>query len=426
GKNPDEKPVVSRQISLVPGKDDYDASFDITDWDIGRYVVSACLQDKSKKPLSSVCRVFIKKKIGSAEITPPAPKVSLRSDGIILLDEKPFCPFFASTPKQDKKSSLVKDCFNVGYAGFGDVSRPLERTSIGLPGWTREQGPNGTKTFTLLPEEEKMLENIRNAVTARKADPLLLYWFMSYEATIPMYRGKENRVRLNNADELRKISRFVKSIDPDHPTAIEIDSGNWADYKDSADIIEVACISSYAKYLILNLIKDVDDVRNALGQGKPFILWIGSSIPSADRRTAEEIRCASYLALMHGAAGIVFHMGHEGISPSMTRHWSVYTGLSREVEELFPILTASRPVDGCRIAIDPAGIDYCIREYNNRLYLVAVNTSGSLVKARISIADCSGISKRINVLFENREIELTGSGFVDVFTAFEPHVYEFR
>lgn len=424
GKKPDEKPVVSRQISLAPGQDDYNASFDITDWDVGRYVVSAHLQDKSKKTLSSVARVFIKKTIEPAKIPAPAPKVSLRSDGIILLDEKPFCPFFASTPNQDKKSPLVKDCFNVGYAGFGDVSRPLERTGIGLPGWTREQGFNGGDVFMLLPEEEKMLENIRNIVTARKADPLLLYWFMSYEASIPMYRGKENGVRLNNAAELRKISQFVKSIDPDHPTALEIDSGNWADYKDAADIIEVAMAASYAKHLIPNFIKDIDGVRNALGPGKPFILWIGSSIPSADRRTAEEIRCASYLALMHGADGIIFHMGHEGISPSMTRHWSVYTGLSREVEDLFPILTASRQAGRYKIAIDSTGIDYCVREYNNRLYLVAVNTSGSLVKARISFADASVISKRINVLFENREIELTGNGFVDVFTAFEPHVYE--
>lgn len=427
GKNPDEKPVVSRQIFLVPGKDDYNVSFDITDWSVGRYVVSAHLQDKSGKTLSSVSRVFIKKKMESAKIPSPAPKVSLRSDGIILLDEKPFCPFFVGQlPSQEKKSPLVKDCFNVEYADFGLVSRPLKRTFIGLPGWSRDEQE---QAIMLLPGEEKMLEGLRNVITAQKTDPLLLCWFMAYEAAVPMYRGEKNKVRLNNVDELRKINRFVKSIDPSHPTVIEVDSDNWADYKDSADIVEVArWTSSYASYLIPNLIKDVDDVRKVLlGQGKPFFFWIGSSIPTADRRTAEEIRCASYLALMHGAAGIVFHMGHEGISPSMTRHWSVYTGLSREVEELFPILTSHRfsRISRDRVVIDIAGMDYCVREYNDRFYLVVVNTSGSLVKARISIADYSGISQCFGVLFENREIKLTGNSFVDVFTAFEPHVYEF-
>ena len=77
------------------------------------------------------------------------------------------------------------------------------------------------------------------------------------------------------------------------------------------------------------------------------------------------------------------------------------------------------------ITVHAAGVDYCAYEYNDRLYIVAVNTSHSMVNARISITDRAAISKRIKVLFENREIELTGNSFVDTFTAFEPHVYEF-
>ena len=421
GKEVGGKPVAGREISLAPGKDDYNTSFGIADWDSGRYVVAAHLLAEGGERLLSIHRVFfVKEEPAPARIPLAAPKVRIRSDGIILLDEEPFCPFLASTPAQS--SLLVKDCFNVAESGFGLVSRPLTRRGVGLPGWTQAPG----EIFVLLPEEEKMLEHIQRTVAAQKADPLLLYWFMAYEAQISMYRGEENRVPLNNVEELERISRFVKSVDPDHLTAIQIDCGNWADYKDCADIIEVACwSSSYARSLISNLIEDVDNVRHALGQGKPFVFWIGSSIPSADWRTAEEIRCASYLALMHGAAGIVFHMGHAGIDPSLTRHWSVYGGLAREIEELFPILTTSRQSRKAMITMDPPGVDYCVREYNDRFYIVAVNTSHSTVNARVLITGPAVISKRIRVLFENREIELTRNRFVDTFTSFEPHVYEF-
>ncbi len=424
-RNLGEEPVISQHISLVPGKDNYDASFDIAGWKAGRYVVSAHLLGKDREKLSSAYRVFIKKNIEPAITPSPVPRVSIRSDGIILLDEKPFCPFF--TCEAPQKNSLTQDCFNVRYGDIGLVSRPLERLGVGLPAPVREYTWNGNNVFTLLPEEKEMLEKIRNVVTARKTDPLLLYWFMSYEAdVIPMCRGRENRVHLNNAEELRKISRFVKTVDPQHLTAIHLDpGGDLLGYRDSADIIEVAVSSSYANFLIPNLVKDVVSVRETLGQNKPFLLWIGCSVPTAERRTAEEIRCASYLALMHGATGIVFHIGDGSISPSFTRLWSVYTGLSREVEKLFPIVTASCPSRGPIITIHSTGIDYCVREYNNRLYLVAANTLDAVVDAKISIVGAPDIAKRVNVLFEDRGVDLAGPGFTDVFTAFEPHVYEF-
>ena len=106
----------------------------------------------------------------------------------------------------------------------------------------------------------------------------------------------------------------------------------------------MACPSSYARQIIPNLVSDVQNIRKDLGPGKPYILWIGSSIPSPDDRTAEQIRAASYLAMMNDTAGIIFHMGHGGIAQKYTRHWSVYTGLSREVHHLFEILTYRRRI----------------------------------------------------------------------------------
>jgi hypothetical protein len=117
-------------------------------------------------------------------------------------------------------------------------------------------------------------------------------------------------------------------------------------------------------------------------------------------------------------------MGHGGIPLSSTRHWSVYSGLSREIEELFSILTTPQKGHKTKISVNPPEIDYCVREYNDRLYLIAVNTLYRSVNAEISLADHSTIAKQVKLLFENREIKFEGNSFSDEFTALEPHIYE--
>jgi len=241
-----------------------------------------------------------------------------------------------------------------------------------------------------------------------------------------MYRGKTNRVRVDNVAELKQIDAFIKKLAPDQLTAVEVDKSQFIEaYKESADIIEVAeYTSSYAEQLIPRLVDDLEKVQRLVGARKPFLFWIGSSIPNPSYRTAEEIRCATYLALMHGADGIVYHMGHGGIPPTYTRHWSVYPGLAREVETVFPILVAPQPDGTPPIDAAPTEIVACVRQRGRQLYLIAVNTSPYLVKAEFRIKDRSFVAERARLPLENREIAFDGGRFSDEFTRFETHVYE--
>jgi hypothetical protein len=419
---PNGKIFISHQIFLKENKSKYTASFNLKNLDIGRYIISAHLLNSKNQELNSIHRVFFKKKVGSKFSPSAHPKISIRPDGILLLDGKPFCPFFASSTDFD--SPLAKNSFNVRYGQQALVSKPLERLRTGLPWITKEDG----KAFIDMPEEKELYQRVRDAIITQKSNPMLLCWFLKYEAYIPMYRGKTkpDRVRLDNVAELKKINQFIKSLDPDHPTTIQIDNPFKIEaYKDIADILEISYggLSSYAKDPIPGLARNVDNLKATL-QGKPFFFWIGSSIPEEKYRTAENIRCASYLSLMHGAAGITFHMGHNGIPLASTRHWSVYPGLAAEIEELFPILTTLPQHREHGIRPLNSEIDYCVREYNNRLYLISVNTSDKLVNATMQIEDGSVVPKRVKVLFENRYIELDGNQFTDNFTAYEPHVYE--
>ena len=425
-----KKAFASKHIPLGADAGKSTVSFDIAGFSDGRYVVSAHLIGSGGERIGSVHRVFFKRNIAPAPDPPTPAKMTIRKDGILLLNGKPFCPFYAT--ETDTFSPLAADSFNVKYGENGLISNPLKRRKVGLPWVTREEG----KTFILLSEEKEMLRKIQGIVEPGKSDPSLLCWFLKYEAKIPMYRGKEKRVRLDNVKELNKIHRFIKKLDPDHLTFLQVEhghgdreKGDWPSdmtpYRNCADVLEIAARASYHQRIIPDFVKSIEEVKGILDPGKPFLVMIGASIPAAEYRTAEEIRCATYLALMHGATGIIYHMGHRGIASSFTRHWSVYPGLSREVAELFPIITEPQQGAAPVITAIPESIDYCVRKYKGKVYLIAVNTSDRLVRATFSIADRSIIPKRVNVLFENREIAPEGNKLTDAFTAFEPHVYEF-
>jgi hypothetical protein len=151
-----------------------------------------------------------------------------------------------------------------------------------------------------------------------------------------------------------------------------------------------------------------------------FLFYIGSSIPHESKRTAEEIKCASYLALMHGANGLVFHTGHEGIKPSSTRHWSLYPGLAREIEMIFPILIAPPTSDLPKVTTTSSDLTIVIKQYQDSFYLIACNHTGKLHHPTFKLdKSCS-----VEVLFENRQIAFRKNAFSDDFLPFEVHVYK--
>jgi hypothetical protein len=391
----------------------------IGDLDPGRYIVAGHLLDEQGATLHSIFRVFIKRDIPPATDPPRAAITTIRDDGILIRNGKPFCPFMGMG---NVESPLGQDCFNVRYGRAGLVSNPLDRPKLGLPWITTEDG----KYFILMPEEERMYRSIKGTVQSRIEDPSLLCFLTKVEAWIPMYRGEDRRA-VDNVRELTKIRHLIKQIDSDRLTSIQLDQAHHLPaYTGTADIMEVAYkSSSFAQRMIPNLERDLKDIRNVLKPGQPFFFWMGSSIPKPEYRGAEEIRCGTYLALLYGAAGIVFHMGHDGVPVEHTRHWSIYPGLSREVETVFAILTTEQNRTEKDISIRPDSIAFRVRSVGDKFYIVAVNKADYLVEATVTIHGATRFPKRIALPMESREIIAKKNSFDDVFTAYEPHVYEY-
>lgn len=422
-KNVGAGPVASMNVTTAD-VDGRDLSFAIGDLPRGRYVVSARLDDENGRTLQTAHRIFIKRDLEPVPAPPSALEATVRADGIILLEGKPFLPFVAEG--WSPASPLAKGAFNLktyGDLGTLAVAGALDWPRLNLPWVTRtDEG-----AVIVMPEKQTMNADIRRQVEARRSDPALLCRLLKYEAHLPMVRGPAAPwTPIDNVRECREINALVKRVDPHHLTSIHVDRPKYLpDYKDVADIVEIAYwSSSYAPRLIPNLSRDLKKVRHVIGPGRAFKFWIGGSVPKPQHRTAEEIRCACYLTLMHGAAAIGFNMGHGGLDPSFTRHWSVYPGLYRELLELFAILTALQDAPVPALTVDAPQIETRVRRRGDRVYLIAVNASKHLVRATVSVPESSLVSTSVELPFEHRTIQPKRNSFEDAFTAFEPHVYE--
>lgn len=429
-KNPEDATLLSEKLPFTNDKSLYSKTLDIKKLQQGRYLLVGEFFTKDNESIGKQISVFFKKDSGYETNFKEHNKIDIRDDGIILLNDEPFCPFFSSFSL--KPLPAIKNAFNVRFGEEGLVDRPLERIDPGLP-WITEKD---NEIFVHLPGEEELLHSITSNVLKQYNTPYLFYWFLKYEADIPMYRTKTNKdgsiriVSMDNRNELKRVNKLIKALDPNHLTTVHIDTPALIDeYKDIADVLEIASghgegdLSSYSVELIPNLIDNVDTIKRKLGS-IPFFFWIGSSIPAPEHRTAEEIRCGTYLTLMHGAAGIIFHMGHESIPQSDTRHLSVYSGLAKEIDTFFPVLTSQIKIPKLDVQLSQTSIDYCIRQYNKKTYLFAVNTTGEFMDCEVTIKAPKALAKKINVLFENRNVKISNNKFMDFFSKYEPHVYE--
>lgn len=251
-------------------------------------------------------------------------------------------------------------------------------------------------------------------------------WYINYEAHTPMYRDQEQSIRLDNVEEFKKVNDFIKSIDPKHPTTIQIDDLSLLRlYKDSSDIIEVASFSSsYGESLVPYLVDEIKTIRRVLGPSKPVVLFIGiESGGWVGFRRPKMIRCAAYLAGIHGMNGMIFHVGHKGRPTNLTYYWSVFQGLAREMEFIYPILISPPSPDLPTVTTNDRHLEFRVKKHKDRIYLIACNPR-SVPTAPTFRFTGRGNYASATLPFEYRQITLKDGMFTDEFMPYETHVYE--
>ena len=396
--------IKMNDMIVSPGKE---FEIDLKNAQPGRYVFSAKALDKNNKILAEDKAVIFVFDDSRSSVLPEKQEVKINGK-IFMMNGKVFFPFMASNTKDP--SPLANDSFNVQYAGHGLRKNAMSRGYCGLgTSIDRKRG-----VVYEIADDDAVKVNVRKAVEVPA-----FYKLLQYEAQIPL-RRKSTDEMLDGPQKYIEYYKFVKEVSPETLVSIQVDHlDRVGDYMAASDIMEVASTqSSYSKNMIRNLASDVKYAKGTIGN-KPLVWWLGASIPNPYVREAESLRAASYIAMMHGANGIIYHMGHSGIPQSMTRLWSLFRGLSREMESLYPIVVSGKNTGAGHIGFDDKNIDFICREFEGNIYMIAVNTAPLSREITFTVN-----AEKLSVLFENRGLEKKDGKFQDLFTGYEPHVYK--
>lgn len=263
-------------------------------------------------------------------------------------------------------------------------------------------------------KDGKDLNRIRDEIRTFMNHPALLAWYISDEpngSKVP-------------PDSLEEIYRTVKETDPWHPVSMVFMAPFQASkkYADALDIVmaDPYPVPNYPIGLagdvtgqlksVFNLEKPVWMVLQAFGGGE----WWGRE------PTIQEIRCMTYQALINGATGIQYFI-RQGLNyfPKSVSSWSECGRMAMEVAEITPWLLSDEEAPS--VESSSQSIHVASRVHDGQLLIVAVNRKNE--PAAVSFRIKSPVRANARVIFENRDLQVTGGVISDHLSAFGSQVY---
>ena len=357
-----------------------------------------------------------------------AEKVTLDSRGILQVEGKPYFPVGMYT-LQDRAGkdhdAILKEAREAGFNTTVFYAWTVETVTPLLDAAAR-QGMRAlvypTLPFSLrkteLTREEQMAD-----IKARMNHPALLGWYLVDE---PEGIGKAK------PEPVRELNRLVKELDSNHPTALVIMNPKpAAGYFGCADIIWTDPYPM-PKWSV-NVVKQwVGDAVAIAGPDKPvwailqahdLNVWGTGKIVDEHRPTDAEERCMTYLALTHGAKGIIYwaHTASRYYIRDYPEHWEYVKKLAGEIRDLSPVLlTTTLPAP----AFEPsdAPVSTMMKVYDGSLYLIVVNRDKAAHKITFRLPKAA--QPKAEVLFEKRSISAKDGVLSDDFAPLEVHVYK--
>lgn len=164
--------------------------------------------------------------------------------------------------------------------------------------------------------------------------------------------------------------------------------------------------------------------------GKP--IWVGLQAYRPPKRadgrlpTPQEYRQMAFLALAHGAKGLLYYMGgsaNRTEDGTGERPWAYLHDLVPQIAAVAPAFMTPAHPENPRVRPSGALISTAARRQGGVTTIVAVNRSPVPVSARI---EHSAFSGSVRVLFEDRQIAAESGAVHDEFAAYGVHIYEAR
>ena len=364
--------------------------------------------------------------------------VTLRDDGMTLIDGKPFFPIGIYSVNRCAANS---NNLEIAFRQLKDAGFNLVHTYD----WKR--GAEYTEYLDLAEKYGmKLLNNpsspIEKRVLEERIRPNMLAWYLADDAS-----------KRTTPEKLREKSLTVKRYDNAHLTAQADSLGNayktrYADFIGSTDVFlpeiytacgdheighEVLFVDYQVKAVFRELAESGNQVKGVWPILQQFKGWKGwKRYP-----TQREIRAMSYVSIIDGAHGLTWYTyasarpapGNFGAADD-PKAWADLASVTRELSAIQDDLASrkAKRQPKATVASGPkhdifgnASIHSILKEGANGPLLIAVNTAPEKLTAHFAVSDAS----RAEVLFEDRVIE-AGDGFSDNFEPNAVHVYRLK
>ena len=244
--------------------------------------------------------------------------------------------------------------------------------------------------------------------------------FGTHAAVMSWYPNDERG--LSCLPELEEAYNKIRELDENHT----VWSVHWntAWLLPEAHTTDILGMDSYPiAHGPITWVASVADAAAQVGAqtGKPFWLvpqifsWTDVPGDPAERDltgrppTKAEMRAMSYLAVNHGAKGLIYY-SYFNIrdDTDYDTRWSQIKEVASEIDQLRSVFLSIYQTDDSDVTCTNANIDFKLMREGDTYYLFAVNTNNGAV---------TGVPFQINI------VDVTNGSFTDNFGGYEVHVY---
>jgi len=323
-------------------------------------------------------------------------KVTIK-DEVTYINGEPFFPlgFYHGDPAGYEGTGFN---FSTGRGGL-DVGQFLDACA--------EHGVYGQASLEGLMRAH-VPERAAEVARKYKNHPALLAWYVCDEP---------DHMRWNvPPPEVRLATKLLHEEDPNHPTWIVVmpwTDSNLYQYANTVDILATDVYPIGTSRPLTQVAYSQDVMRKA-HRGPTWM------VPQAtSRATPEQEYLVTYLALTHGASGIIY-WEYDGARRD-ERIWGTMKRISLEIKELTPVLTS--PTSEKTVGVSNEHINRILKETDDAYYLITVSDSTETLKAVTLELPWLTETVKAEVMFEDRSATVKVGRLVDDFTTYQRHVY---
>lgn len=376
--------------------------------------------------------------------SPKAKRVTLRDDGVTLVDGKPFYPIgiYGIKPHEFNGQSFDRAIRDLRAAGLNAGHAYQYRWD---PDFLSAADKNGMKLWTdgkcALADPDLFLGRLRD-------DPSTIAWYIGDDTSMYATPGE-----LHDRDEACRMLDGTRLTC--HADGVRADAAksNFEEYVRHADVFlpEIYPFDGHQdENCVAEVCRDMDrcrsDIRKVGSGGRHLGIWAilqcfhGKSWHRYP--TPAEMYATSFAAVVHGATGMTwFHYAGATDDPEhrysgmfrTPEDWAAMTNITRRIAALSPVLLARTPaqppipevIAGPKTdGLGQPSVTALMKIHNDDVYLLAVNAATNSVRAKFCLPNVRTANGK--VAWERRAVSLVRGEFEDDFDVLGVHVYRFQ